>query len=190
MNDDYLENLLKEMKKEADELQKKYVLKAMEHLLEQATQKEKPKEEKPKTVWDLEENDKYYFINSMNEVLDGYWSDGRGDKIVRDAGNVFLTEEDALIEVQKREVEALLQKYGGVPFRKLSHKEYNDGYDIVIGYQENPERYFIYSDIIGNHTEEDVLPFAFETEMELYDAIEKIGEKRLIAYACGELYEE
>jgi hypothetical protein len=153
---------------------------------------DKPKEEKAKTIWDLKMGETYYHIAGDGEVYQAIAMIRDGECMFekrKNAGNVFLTKEEAKIELQKREVESLLQNYGGVPFRKLSHKEYNHGYEILLGFNDDVEKYYLFSDVIGNETHaEDTIPFAFESEMELYDAIENIGEDKLIAYACGEIY--
>jgi hypothetical protein len=189
MNDEYIEELLKEMQSEANDLandlKEKYLKKALEHLSKQTD-----KEEKAKTAWDLQVNDDYYAIDSIGDVYRQTWTDCDIDKCRRESGNVFLTQKDAEIEAEKRKIEVLLQKLGGVPFRKLSHKEANGGCVMTLDYDGIHDEYELFVDDIRNGAgAEDSVPFCFKFEMDAHDAIEKIGEKRLIAYATGKLFE-
>jgi hypothetical protein len=157
-------------------------------------EEEKPKEEKVKTIWDLKAGDLYYLITSSGMILDKEFQSDYSSESRRNTGNVFLTGKDATIEIQKRRVEALLQKYGGVPFRKLNHKKDTNNYVIIVTYEKNEDEYEVWTDYIGFKDVEiaaldGIIPFAFTSEIAMYDAIDEIGKDRLIAYACGELFE-
>ena len=65
---------------------------------------------KPKSVWDLTEEDMYYCIH--NGYISQYLFDSDTDKDIRDLGNAFLTREEAELEVERRKCEAILLKYG------------------------------------------------------------------------------
>ena len=67
--------------------------------------------QKPKTVWDLKEEDKYYYINCYGEI-DSTFYDCEEDVDIIKCGNAFLTEEEARFEVERRKCEAILLKYG------------------------------------------------------------------------------
>jgi hypothetical protein len=154
-------------------------------------EEQEKEEKKPKNVWDLKKGDKYFYINFNGFVVESKWADTLVDRVARETGNAFLSEEEAQIEGQKREVEALLQKLGGVPFRKLDHV--NLLLDTVVLYLEldDNDELFLAADSLGkNFDVENVIPFGFENLSAANEATEKIGEKHLIAYACGELYED
>lgn len=74
-------------------------------------------EQKPKTIWDLSVGDKaeYYRLYSDGDVaklsFDSYY-----DEKSREAGNAFLTEEEAKFEAERREIEAIMKKYSR-PFK-------------------------------------------------------------------------
>lgn len=74
---------------------------------------------KPKTVWDLEFNDPYWYLDEKG-VINGpcYWESEKSPfstvpLLIRNRGNVFLTEEEAKAEAERRAVETLLLKHGG-----------------------------------------------------------------------------
>lgn len=66
---------------------------------------------KPKSVWDLKEEDKYYYINCYGEI-DSTFYDCDEDVDIIKCGNAFLTEKEARFEVERRKCEAILLKYG------------------------------------------------------------------------------
>lgn len=72
---------------------------------------------KPKTIWDLdiEDGGEYYRLYSDGDVaklsFDSYY-----DEKSREAGNAFLTEEEAKFEAERREIEAIMRKYSR-PFK-------------------------------------------------------------------------
>lgn len=72
---------------------------------------------KPKTIWDLETKDRkeYYRIEASGFIEDSCFN-AIYDKYVREAGNAFLTREEAEFEVERRKVEAIMKKYSR-PFR-------------------------------------------------------------------------
>lgn len=63
------------------------------------------------TVWDLPNGDTCYYIDVEGDVILSAWYEScRGE---RDIGNVFLTQEDAESDVERRKVETLLLRHGG-----------------------------------------------------------------------------
>lgn len=69
-----------------------------------------------KTIWDLSVGDKaeYYRLYSDGDVaklsFDSYY-----DEKSREAGNAFLTKEEAELELERRKIEAIMKKYSS-PF--------------------------------------------------------------------------
>lgn len=69
---------------------------------------EEPK--KPKTVWDLKDGDTFYWIGV--EVIEQMWENSYEIFLdLREAGNVFLTYEEAMKELERRKIETLLKRY-------------------------------------------------------------------------------
>lgn len=68
------------------------------------------KEPKPKTIWDLEDGDNFYWI--AVEVSERMWENSNEIFLeLREAGYVFLTYEEASKELKRKKIEALLKKY-------------------------------------------------------------------------------
>lgn len=69
---------------------------------------------KPKSVWDLKENDEYYYIDIYGNVDITTFGAGScwADKKMIEIGNAFLTKEEAEFEAERRKCEGILLKYG------------------------------------------------------------------------------
>lgn len=80
---------------------------------------EKPK---PKTVWDLEVGDKYFYIDSVGGFPNMTWNNDEYDVLIRNQGNVFLTLEEAQFEEMRRNVYATIKQYA----YEFSEEEWND----------------------------------------------------------------
>ena len=132
---------------------------------------------KPKTVWDLKEDDEYYYIDIYGNVdittfgIGTCWE----DKKMIDIGNAFLTEEEAKREVERRKCEAILLKYGTRDMMSFS--------DI------NSHKYFImynsYRNGIGinfNQCDQSQGTIYFKSAKLAQKAIEEVGEERLKKY--------
>lgn len=123
---------------------------------------------KPKTVWDLEDGDTFYWIGV--EVSERTWENSYEIFLeFRECGNVFLTYEEASKELDRRKVEALLKKYAG-------------------GYEFNPskENFYIFFEYRGRgigitferYTKKPQVYFSSREDAER--AVQKIGGKRLL----------
>ena len=80
---------------------------------------EKPK---PKTVWDLEVGDKYFYIDSVGGFPNMTWNNDEYDVLRRNQGNVFLTLEEAQFEEMRRKVYTTVKRYA----HEFSKEEWND----------------------------------------------------------------
>ena len=96
-----------------NEIQAKYG----EYLVDEDKLKELLVKPKPKTVWDLEKGDTYYFINPNGGVYSCRWVADEQDLSRRERGNVFLTEKEAEFELERRKCEAIMLKYGRRTFK-------------------------------------------------------------------------
>lgn len=80
---------------------------------------EKPK---PKTIWDLKDGDKYFYIDSVGGFPNMTWNNDEYDVLIRNQGNVFLTKEEAEFEKKRREVYTTVKRYA----HEFSKEEWND----------------------------------------------------------------
>lgn len=95
----------------------------------------------PKTVWNLKESDKYWYISDYGQICKSTWTNFECEIIRRAIGNCFLTKKEGEFEVERRKVEATLLKYGRRGF-KYSEDNYCIYYEhnkssIEIGCYEN-----------------------------------------------------
>lgn len=127
------------------------------------------KKPKSKTIWNLAYNDLYNWIDGEGNIGTHHWCEDEVDLNLRKAGNVFLTYKEAAGEKERREVEALLLKYGG---RRWLKNNMNNWY-IAINYDSHATYL--------NFTLQDQLPgtIYFDSREELIEALFKIGEKRV-----------
>ena len=128
---------------------------------------------KPKSVWDLTEEDKYYYINCYGEI-DSTFYDCEEDVDIIKCGNAFLTEKEAHFEVERRKCEAILLKYGTRYIRSLD---------------DDTNKYYI---IFDNSVDKIIFPCCnymqnqgtiyFESKELAQKAIKEVGEDRLKKY--------
>lgn len=130
--------------------------------------------QKPKTVWDLKEEDMYYYINLYGEI-DSTFYDCEEDVDIIKCGNAFLTREEAEHEVERRKCEAILLKYGTRDMMSLG-----DG---------NKSKYCIYLNnflnkivVSDNYCIQSQGSIYFESKELAQKAIEEVGEERLKKY--------
>ena len=128
---------------------------------------------KPKSVWDLKEEDMYYFINCYGEI-DSTFYDCEEDVDIIKCGNAFLTREEAEFEVERRKCEAVLLKYGTRNF--MSFEYYDDKYYIM--YNNTLENVYVdccnFMQIQGS--------IYFKSEELAQKAIDEVTEERLKKY--------
>lgn len=131
-------------------------------------------QEEEKTIYNLQEKDKYWVIYDDGATVFTQWGYDEFDKERLEIGNVFLTEQEALDEVRRRKLIAKAKASKGnlTPTR-------NDLVDNIEMYQVGyrMSKGFIKVNICGAttgvalgvwETEEDVQKFINENEEELY----------------------
>lgn len=64
--------------------------------------------EQPKTVWDLEEGDIYFYISMDGCIEMTYWAKGSVAEEARECGNCFVTKEEAEKELAHRKAKQIL----------------------------------------------------------------------------------
>lgn len=146
-----------------------------EYEIDESKLKELLVKPKPKTVWDLQKGDTYYFIVARGEIIPAVWRDYDVDEKIRSTGSCFLTYEEAEFEVERRKVETELLRLGGT--RDM----------MSLGCLHN-EKYYIYYDNQSNSIEVNYNycnqehNIYFKNRKDCWDAIEKIGIDRIKKY--------
>ena len=130
--------------------------------------------QKPKSVWDLTEEDMYYFINCYGEI-DSTFYDCDEDVDIIKCGNAFLTREEAEHEVERRKCESVLLKYGTRDLMSLGDK-YTKKYYIQYDYDVNKIMIFKHYSIGKQGV------INFKTEELAQKAIDEVTEERLKKY--------
>ena len=129
--------------------------------------------EKPKSVWELKEGDKYYSIYGNGNVSsEKKWFDDEYENNYREIGNVFLTKEEAEFEVERRRIETKMLRLGGR--RKFKHNGDNYVIDYCEGLGITLYHYKFLQGLIY-----------FDTLKETEDAIKTIGEDIIKKYIFG-----
>lgn len=150
-----------------NEIQAKYG----ECLVDEDKLKELLVKPKPKTVWDLKYGDGYWYISTVNNIKYDTWTKKVWDLAMRESGDIFLTKEEAKVELERRKCEAIMLKYGRRTFKYGKHN-----YFIVIF----DERMIIESAFNLNIYYQGTI--YFDTEELAQKAIDEIGEERLKKY--------
>lgn len=150
-----------------NEIQAKYA----EYLVDENKLKELLVKPKPKTVWDLENRDTYYFIETNGGVYSCYWLADENDLCRIEFGNVFLTKEEAEFEIERRKCEAIMLKYGRRTFKPRDS-------NYIIRFDNDDKQAFV--DFWRLNQFQGVI--YFDTEELAQKAIDEIGEERLKKY--------
>ena len=126
----------------------------------------------PKTVWELEIGDEYYYISNCGSIERTYWNFDNFDRAHLSQGNSFLTKEEAEFELKRREVVTKVRKYAR-PFKygKLNFYPYYEKTNATIDFYTN-----CYSQ--ANHD-------YFASEDDIRKAIEDVGEEDFKKYYLG-----
>lgn len=131
-------------------------------------------EQKPKTIWDLDAvnaEEEYYYITEDGEIETTYFNSLYDEK-VRNLGNAFLTKVEAVVELERREIEAIMKKYSR-PF-----KQEEDNWIIEYDYDTDCigiSAYTIINDGVS----------CFESKEIAEKVIDEIGSDRLKKYWFG-----
>ena len=135
-------------------------------------------EPKPKTVWDIKENDYYYFLDSRGCIGTDTWRNYDKDYERAGIANIFLTREDAEFERERRKVEAEMLKYGGTRNMMSIGDEYIEKYFIQCCHESKSPSLCI--DHYWTVHNQGIICFKSEEDAKM--AIAKIGEDRIKKY--------
>lgn len=127
-------------------------------------------EQKPKSIWDLEikGGKEYYRIEASGGIEDSYF-EATYDEYVREAGNAFLTREEAEFELERRKIETIIRKHS----RPFKSGEFN----CTVACETPINKVYIRTVQFHNSG----VPFFASSEV-AQKVIDEIGEDRLIKY--------
>ena len=136
--------------------------------------------EKPKTVWDLKNDDTYYLIDTDGDVMNATWNDIDIDidSKFRKIGNVFLTKEEAENDVERRKVETEMLRLGG----RREFKNGENNYYIVCDFDSSNFAIRVFNNKSDGFA---LMTIYFDSAKECRNAIETIGEDRIKKYIFG-----
>ncbi len=126
------------------------------------------KKPKSKTIWNLAYHDLYNWIDGEGNIGTHHWCEDEVDLNLRKAGNVFLTYKEAAGEKERREVEALLLKYGGRKWFNQHNCNFHIGLD---EWEEHLKAYLLVTPTQGM--------IYFNTKEQAEKAISIIGEQKI-----------
>lgn len=132
-------------------------------------------EPKPKTIYNLKEDDLCWFIGSAGEIRYAVYINDFFDEKRLEIGNMFLRKKEAKFAVERLKVIAELKKYA----KEFSDDEWRDA-DI-------PKYYISYNYSINDLRESisgtlKVSNIYFESREKVREAIEAVGEDRVKKY--------
>lgn len=161
MNIQEIESSLKALQKQVTVLEK--------------TIKEFKENSKPKTIYDLRYEDKYYTINCDGAISTIIFLNSSIDERIINMGNVFLTREEAAYEAKCREVYTQLKKYS----YDFSYEEWENGN--ILKYSPN---YIVGQNYIKIDTcyHLNCSALYFKTREDAQLAIKEVGEDNIIKY--------
>lgn len=141
------------------------------------TDKEEQKKKETKNHWKPITSEKYFFTYSDGDVDSVIWTENKADKGRYGLRNVFRTKENAEFEVERRKIITELQNYADDHNGEISNL--SDAF--WIAFDENDMSITVETD--------SYLPpvgaVLFSDADTAYDAIEAIGEDRIIKYMFG-----
>lgn len=130
---------------------------------------------KPKTIYELKNGEIYYTIRFNGSISKIVFRNNSTDNHLMMMENMFLTEEEALFEIERRYIEAEMIRLGGI--RDMSFADYKEQYHGIAYNRMNNELY-IYSILWVNY--QGVI--YFETKEKAKNAIDIIGEENIKKY--------
>lgn len=136
---------------------------------------EKPK---PKSIWDLEYGDKYFFLIALGIIQGVIWRGDSGDYDRRSIGNMFLTKEDAEFARERLKVIAELKKYA----KEFSDEEWSNDFYVkhYIAYEYSRKEIVFLSTVTTSRGN-----IYFCEKEKAKEAVDAVGEERIKKYYFG-----
>lgn len=146
------------------------------------------KANKENRVWKPEDREKYYYIDGYSCVVEDTWEGLEVDIDRFDIGNAFKTKEEAKIALERAQVKTDLERYALEHNETLREKWDREGtyqhYSIAFDHEEKKiaitDAYFLQEESTTYFTSREIA----------YNAIEAVGEERILKYIFGVEVEE
>lgn len=134
---------------------------------------EKPK---PKTVWDLQVGDTYYFLDAKGKIYGLRWDDDSIDNDRRANRRCYLTEQDAEFSREQEKVIAEMERLGGT--KDMMSLGDTGVPKYFIGYEYGLDKFIVSECYLTGRCN----TIYFATKEEAQNAIDEIGEDRIKKY--------
>lgn len=133
---------------------------------------------KPKTVWDLKNGDKCYWLSATNSILTHKWNNDIYDKSQRDIGLITLTKEELEFKLESIKVYEELKRYA----KEFTDEEWKDvttpKFEIYFDYRIKKIEIDDFGTLKCNQ-------LYFESADKAKEAITSVGEERVKKYYLG-----
>ena len=133
---------------------------------------------KPKSVWDLKEGDRFYFVDSFNNTLGEEWQDNNEYfELKRKIGFIALAREELDFKLESMKVYEELKRFA---------KDFTDD-EWIYG----REKYRIFYDFLGERIyfpytrDKKTNSLYFESAEKAEEAVKAVGEERVKKYYLG-----
>lgn len=137
---------------------------------------EKPDKEQGVKVKKPEIGTRYFYLDSVGDIINAVWDDDEYDNARWNLGNVFLTEKEIVFAIEKRKVEVELERYArehnGTAFANRCY---------LIRCEEDEKR--LICDTWATAKIQGTVRFTSRDV--LVDAIEAVGKDRILKYIFG-----
>lgn len=118
---------------------------------------------------------RYFYLDSVGDIVNAVWDDTEYDNARWDLGNVFLTEKEIVFAIEKRKVEVELERYA----KEHNNPTIKDSYCI---YYNEEDKKLDYDAWACGKAQGMVV---FKSKQLVFDAIEAVGKDRILKYIFG-----
>lgn len=118
---------------------------------------------------------RYFYLDSVGDIVNAVWDDDEYDNARWDLGNVFLTEKEMVFAIEKRKVEVELERYA----KEHNDEKTTDNCHVVMntGTKEIDISSYWVLQVAG--------ATCFSNREIANDAIEAVGKDRILKYIFG-----
>lgn len=116
---------------------------------------------------------RYFYLDSVGDIVNAVWDDTEYDNARWDLGNVFLTEKEIVFAIEKRKVE--VERYA----KEHNNPTIKDSYCI---YYNEEDKKLDYDAWACGKAQGMVV---FKSKQLVFDAINEIGRDRILKYIFG-----
>ena len=131
---------------------------------------------KPKTVWDLQYGDEYWFISPEGDIGCDIWEDYEVDNDRRNVGDCYLTEEYGNFVRERKKIIAEMKRLGGT--EDIMSLGDVDDLKCCIAYNHEISKLYLAHERCTHHLSN----IYFTTKEQAQKAIDEIGEDRIKKY--------